>query len=115
MARSTILPKRRKAYPRAATWATLGAFVFIPLLLAQYGARLRPLPLHLLVLLAAGALAVLLTRRKFAPRRLWARPPAGWWRGPLLRSGILALAAAAYALVCTPDSAFRLLADRPLF
>ena len=91
----------------------LAAFALTPLLLAAWGTRLRPFPLHLLVLLAVGGLAFIWTRRKFAPRRLWARPQPGWWRGPLLGAAILAFAATAYVLACEPDSAFGLLADRP--
>ena len=108
------MPKRRKGPSRVAAWLALGAFILIPLLLAQYGTRLRPLPLHLLVLFAAGGLAALLTRRKFAPRRLWSRPLPGWWRGPVWRAGALALAAGVYVLNCEPETAFRLLTDRPL-
>ena len=91
----------------------LGAFALTPLLLAAWGTRLRPLPLHLLVLLAVGGVAFIWTRRKLAPRRLWARPPSGWWRGPVLRAAILAFAATAYVLTCEPDSAFSLLVNRP--
>ena len=109
------MPKCSKGSPRAAAWLALGAFILIPLLLTQFGMRWRPLPLHLLVLLAAGGLALLWTRRKFASRRLWARPPAGWWHGPVVRAGALALAAGAYVLTCQPETAFRLLTDRPLF
>ncbi len=73
------------------------------------------MPLHLLILLATGGFALVWTRRKFAPRRLWARPPPGWWRGPALRAGVLALAAGAYAFVYEPDAAFRLMFERPRF
>ena len=109
------MPERLKSHPRAGAWLALGCFILLPLLLAQYGARLRPVPLHLLVLLTAGGLGVFWTSRKFTPRRLWSRPAPGWWRGPLLRAMALALAAGAYALTCEPETAFRLPAERPFF
>ena len=94
-------------------WLVLAAFALAPLLLSAWGTRLRPFPLHLLVLLGVGGLAFVWMRRKFASRRLWARPPSGWWRGPLLRAVILFFAVTAYVLACEPDSAFSLLVDRP--
>ncbi len=97
---------------RIGRWFTLAAFVLVPLILAEQAARLRPLPVHLLVLLAAGALALVWTRHKFASRLLWAKPPPGWWRGPLLRAGILAPAAGLYALVYEPGAAFALPLER---
>ena len=98
---------------RLVSWLVLFSFALVPLLLVVWGARLRPLPLHLLILLAVGGLALLGTRRKFSPRRLWARPPPGWWRGPFLRAVILALAATVYVLAREPGAAFSLLIDRP--
>jgi hypothetical protein len=96
-------------------WLILVALIIAPLLLVWHGERLSPLPLHLLILLAAGVLAFVLMRRKFAPRKLWARPAPGWQYGPLLRAGILALAAGIYAFVYEPDGAFKLMLEHPWF
>lgn len=59
--------------------------------------------------LLAGCLYTIVRVHKFISwRRLFARPPVRWWRGPLVR-GLLVFAVAAVYVRCTaPDQLFRL-------
>ena len=90
-------------------------FFLAPLLLVLTGERLRPVPVHLLLLWLAGFLVWLWLRKHVPQNRLWGSPPPGWWRGPLFRAGIFGLAAVGYTLACEPDTAFSFVRARPGF
>lgn len=110
-----IPDKTHHRKPKLRTAAILAAFFFAPALLLLTSGRLRPVPLHLIILWLAGLLAWLWLRGQVPQKRLWGKPAPGWWRGPVLRCGIFGLAAAAYALLSEPGAAFAFVRDRPGF
>ena len=58
---------------------------------------------HIPLLVCGGLYATARVWRHVSFKRLFARPPRLWWRGPCIRAGVVALAACLYVLLNTPE------------
>ena len=73
--------------------------IILPLLVVLAPFKLPHIPL----LVCGGVFATVRVWRHVSFKRLFARPPRLWWRGPCIRAAVVAVAACFYVLLNSPE------------